>query len=80
MRFIILKSEVVDEALVILGLTELSQKASGVTPRWINFKEAKTNCVNPEKCDLLSFEDESVAIDIVESIAEENIAYIGVDA
>lgn len=80
MRFIVLKSEVVDGTLNILGLTELSQRASGITPRWIDLKEAQTNCIHPEKCDLLSFEDENVARDFVENIAEGNIAYIGVDA
>ena len=83
MRFIVLKTEVVDGTLNILGLAELSQRASGVTPRWIDFKEAKTNCINPEKCDLLSFEEEDAVKDILEStgmIDEGNIAYIGVDA
>lgn len=83
MRFVVLKTEVVDGALNILGLTELSQRASGLIPRWIDFKLAKTDCVNPEKCDLLSFEEESEAKEITEKITlvdGGNIAYIGVDA
>lgn len=83
MRYIILKTEVIEGELTILGLVELSQKASGTTPRWIDFKEAKTNCLDPEKCDLLSLEEENVAQEILDStgmIDEGNITYIGVDA
>ncbi len=80
MRFIVLKTEVIDGILSVLGLTELSQKAAGITPRWVDFKEAKTDCINPEKCDLLSFENEDSAKDLVESFGEPTIAYLGVDA
>lgn len=83
MRYIILKSEVSEGKLTILGLTELSQKASGITPRWIDLKEAKTNCVVPGNCDLLSFEEENDIQELLENtgmIDEGNITYIGVDA
>lgn len=83
MRYIILKTEVSEGRLTVLGLAELSQKASGVTPRWIDLKEAKTNCVAPEDCDLLSFEEEDDIQTILEStgmIDEGNITYIGVNA
>jgi predicted oxidoreductase (fatty acid repression mutant protein) len=80
MRFIVLKTQVTEKSLDILGLVELSQKSSGVFPKWIDIKEAKTDCTNPEKCDLLSFEDEEVVKDLVENFGEETIAYIGVDA
>jgi hypothetical protein len=80
MRFIVLKTQVTEKRLVVLGLVELSQKASGVFPKWIDIEEAKTDCVNPEKCDLLSFEDEEIARDFVENYGEPTITYIGVDA
>jgi hypothetical protein len=83
MRYIILKSEVTEGSLVILGLTELSQKASGTFPKWIDIREAKTDCTNPEKCDLLSFEEEETARALLEDtgmIDEANITCIAVDA
>jgi hypothetical protein len=83
MRYIILKTEVVDGSLTLLGLTELSQKASGFASRWIDIKEAKADCSSPEKCDFLSFEEEDIAQQLLEDtgmVDEVNITYIGVDA
>jgi hypothetical protein len=83
MRHIILKSEVVEGSLVILGLVGLSQKASGISPQWVDIREAKTDCINPEKCDLLSFEEEEMVKELLERtgmIDEANIASIAVDA
>lgn len=83
MRYIILKSEVSEGKLVILGLAELSQKASGTILKWIDLKEAQTNCIVPSKCDLLSFEEEGDIQELFENTGmneEGNVTYIGVDA
>jgi hypothetical protein len=83
MRYIILKSEVSEGSLVILGLAELNQKASGITPKWLDIREAKTDCANPEKCELLSFEEEETVKELLENtgmIDEGNITFIAVDA
>ncbi|MDB9514742.1 hypothetical protein PN499_26415 [Kamptonema animale CS-326] len=83
MRFVVLKTQVTDSGtLAIHALSEVTQSASGFTPKWIEFAEAKTNCIEPEKCDLLSFSTvEEVKALLVESKMTEqgNIAYIGVD-
>lgn len=82
MRYIFLKSEVVDGQLSILGLKELSYRASGMTPVWINFCEAKTDCRHPEKCDFLSFDSEEDAKDLLEKTGMEDdstIVCLGVD-
>jgi hypothetical protein len=83
MRYIILKSEVVEGSLVFSGLTELSQKASGIFPRWADIREAKTDCINPEKCDLLSFEEEETVKELLEKIGmidEANVISMAVNA
>lgn len=84
MRYIILKTEVniEDGSLDLLGLIELSQKSSGFTPRWINLKEAKTNCLNPKQCDLLSFEEKEEIEELLETTGledNETIVLVGVD-
>lgn len=82
MRYIFLKSGVVDGRLNILGLKELSYRASGMTPVWINFCQAKTDCIHPEKCDLLSFDSEEDAKDLLEKTGMEDdstIVFLGVD-
>lgn len=84
MRYVILKTQVTDSGtLAIHALSEVTQSASGFTPKWIEFAEAKTNCIEPEKCDLLSFSTvEEVKALLFESKMTEqgNIAYVGVDA
>jgi hypothetical protein len=84
MRYIILKTHVTDNGtLAFYGLAEVTQSASGFFPKWIDLVEAKTNCAEPEKCDLLSFECEGSALTLLsESKMDQlrNIACIGVDA
>lgn len=82
MRFIVLRSTVTPEgALILHTLTSITQKASGVIDGWIELSEAKTNCIDPEKCDLLSFTDKDQLEEDLElwGIAAENVAIIGVE-
>ncbi len=82
MRYIFLKTEVVDGRLSLSGLNALNRRASGVTFVWIDFLEAKTDCVHPEKCDFLSFDSEEEAKQILEETGMEDdltIACVGVD-
>jgi hypothetical protein len=84
MRYIILKTEVnLDNGnLDILGLSGINKKPSGDTPEWFNLKEAKTNCLNPRQCDILSFEDVEKVEDFLESSNmedDETIVCVGVD-
>jgi hypothetical protein len=82
MRFIVLRSQVTkDGELILQGLTSLIQKSGGITDGWINISEAFTNCITPEKCDLLSFEDKGRLEEDLElwEIAAENVAIIGVE-
>jgi len=82
MRYIFLRTEIVDGCLSFSGLNSLSYRASGITPVWIDFREAKTDCVHPEKCDFLSFDSEVEAKELLEKTGMEDdltIAYIGVD-
>lgn len=84
MRFIVLKTEVsAEHTLNILGLAEINYKSSKITPTWIDFKKAITDCSNPEKCELLSFEDEDEIAEILENIDmsdDSTVCFIGVDA
>ena len=82
MRFIVLRSLVTEEGkLVFFALNSITQTPSAVVDGWIDLAEAKTNCREPEKCDLLSFEDsEQLAEDLeLWGIAAENVAIIGVE-
>lgn len=81
MRYIVLRTLLKPEgAVCIEGLTSIEQRASGITSRWINLEEAKTNYWQPEKCDLLSFEDRS---DLEENIElwgfDDTVGILGVD-
>ena len=81
MRYIVLRTVATAEGKVILyALTSITQKASGAVDGWIEFSEAKTNCIDPAQCDLLSFEDKDQLEEDLESwnIAAENVAIIGV--
>ncbi|MEG4371640.1 hypothetical protein QUB29_19480 [Microcoleus sp. B4b_D2] len=83
MRFIVLKTEVsAENTLNVFGLTEISHKASSVTPKWIDLRQAKTDCLTPENCDLLSFDDEDEVAEALEEMGlsdDSNISFIGVD-
>jgi hypothetical protein len=58
MRYIVLRTITVGSAIQIEALTSLLRKASGMEAAWIKFEEASTNCLEPENCDLLSFDEE----------------------
>lgn len=82
MRYILLKTEVVDGHLSLSGLNSLNRRASGVTSVWTDFLEAKTDCVHPEKCDFLSFDSEEKVKELLEETGMEDdltITYVGVD-
>lgn len=82
MIFVILKSTVTPEgALIFHALTSITQKASGIVDDWIELSKAKTNCIDPEKCDLISFTDKDKLEEDLElwGIAAENVAIIGVE-
>jgi len=82
MRFIVLKSLVKEGKLVLQGLSSITQKPSGAVDEWLDLAKANTNCLEPEKCDLLSFEDKDQLEEDLDcwGIADaENIAIIGVE-
>ena len=83
MRHIVLRSSVNEEGTLTLeALASLTQRSSGTIAEWVDFKEAQTNCIDPAKCGLLSFEDEDELKENLElwGIAAENVASIGVEA
>lgn len=83
MKFIVLRSAVTKEGtLTLQGLTSVTQKSSGIVESWIDLAEANTNCLEPEKCDLLSFDDKDQLEEDLElwGIFAENMAIIGVEA
>lgn len=82
MRFVVLKSTITPEGtLIIHALTSITQKASGIVDDWIELSKAQTNCIDPEKCDLISFTDKDQLEKDLElwGIAAENVAIIGVE-
>jgi hypothetical protein len=83
MRFIVLKSFVDKKGrLALHGLVSITQKPSGIVDEWLSLEKANTNCIEPDKCDLLSFEDKDQLEEDLElwGIATENVAVIGVEA
>lgn len=83
MKFIVLKASVTEEgSLLLQALTSITQKASGVASEWIDFQKAETNCRDPQKCDLLSFDERDELEQSLEiwEIAAENVAILGVEA
>jgi len=82
MRYIVLRSLVgKDGSLVLYGLTSITQKASGVIDGWIDLSKASINCLAPEKCDLLSFDEkEHLESDLqLWGLNTDDIAIIGVE-
>lgn len=82
MRFIVLRSTTTEEGTLVLhALASITQKASGIVDDWIELIKAQTNCINPEKCDLLSFSDKEQLEEDLElwEIAAENVAIIGIE-
>lgn len=83
MRFIVLRSTVDQEGVLVLhALSSITQKASGIIDGWVELAEAKTNCIDPKKCDLLSFTDKDQLEEDLElwEIAAENVAILGVES
>lgn len=82
MRYIFLRTEIIDGRLSLSGLNSLIYQSSGVTPVWKDFREAETNCVHPEKCDFLSFCSEEEAKELLEKTGLEDdftVVCVGVD-
>ena len=82
MTFIVLRSSTTPKGEIVLyALSGIIQKSSGIKAEWIDFSKAITNCIAPEKCDLLSFEDKDELEQNLElwELNAENVAIIGVD-
>lgn len=81
MRYIVLQTQLENEGKVgVQGLASFSQRASGFTFDWIDLGKAKTNYLNPEQCDLLSFEDKDELLQNFEIWKfDETVSAIGVD-
>lgn len=81
MRYIVLRSQSQAEGtIVIQALTSVQQRASGITSQWIEIQEAKTNYLEPEKCELLSFDDKEQLLNDIESWGfDDTIGVVGVD-
>jgi hypothetical protein len=81
MRFIALRTVTIDGKIVLEGLASITQKASGIVASWLEFGQVTTNYLEPEKCDLLSF-DEDEKEEIEEKFEmwgfDETVALIGV--
>ena len=82
MRFIVLRTVTDGLRIQIESLVGLTQKASGFKAEWVKFEEASTNCLEPEKCDLLSF-DEEEREELEQNLEtwgfDETVAIIGVE-
>ena len=83
-RFIVLRSLAAkDGKIIIEGLVSITQKSSGAVLTWMNFSEANTNWIAPEKCDLLSFssDDKYQLEENLEfwGVAAENVVILGVE-
>jgi len=82
MRYIVLRTLATNNAINIEALVSLTQKASGIVTDWVKFGEANINCIEPEKCDLLSFEAEEKD-EMEENFQvwgfDETVAFIGVE-
>lgn len=84
MRFILLKTECnSDGTISFFGANQSVRRASGNSINWIDLREAKTNTIEPDLCDLLSFDDAESAADFLcdaEMSDVENICVVGVEA
>lgn len=82
MRYIVLRTVTDGSQVTLEALISLTHKASGIEANWIKFEKASTNCLEPEKCSLLSFgEDERD--DLEENLElwgfDNTVAIIGVE-
>jgi len=84
MRFILLKTECnSDGTISFFGANQSVRRASGNSINWMDLNEAKTNTLEPDLCDLLSFDDADSATEFLEDAEmsdRENVSIIGVDA
>lgn len=87
MRFILLKTECnSDGTISFFGANQSVRRASGNSINWVDLNEAKTNTLEPDLCDLLSFDDADSVTEFLEETEMsdmsdmENVSIIGVDA
>jgi len=84
MRFILLKTECnSDGTISFFGANQSVRRTSGNSINWIDLSEAKTNTLEPDLCDLLSFDDADSATDFLDDTEMsdiESVSIIGVDA
>jgi hypothetical protein len=84
MRFILLRTECnSDGTISFFGASQYVRRASGNSINWIDLREAKTNTIDPDSCDLLSFDDNESAVallDDAEMSGVDNICIVGVEA
>ncbi|MCC3417261.1 MAG: hypothetical protein JGK24_17160 [Microcoleus sp. PH2017_29_MFU_D_A] len=84
MRFIILKTECNSDGIIsFFGANQSVRRASGNSINWIDLREAKTNTIEPDLCDLLSFDDAESAVDFLddtEMSGVENVCIVGVES
>lgn len=84
MRYIIVKNESnSDGTISFLGAHKATRKGSRSSIEWIDLKSATTNTIDPDACDLLSFDEMSEAEELLEATGEdeaENTAILGVNA
>ncbi|WP_293335946.1 hypothetical protein [Microcoleus sp. CAWBG58] len=84
MRYIIIKTEPNSNGTIsFLGAHKATRKGSKSSIEWIDLKSATTNTIDPDACDLLSFDEMSEAEELLEDVGEndtESTAIMGVDA
>jgi len=84
MRFILLKTECnSDGTISFFGANHSVRRASGTSFNWMDLNEVKTNTLEPDLCDLLSFDNAESATECLEEAEMsdmENVSIIGVDA
>ena len=83
MRYIIVKSEPKpDGTIQFLGAHQFKRKGNKSSIEWVDLKTATTNTIDPDACDLLSFDEIGEAEELLEATREnesENTAILGVD-
>jgi hypothetical protein len=82
MRYIAIKTEVnSDGSITISGMHKITRGSSGVSAEWIDVKIAKTNTIEPSKCDFISFDDKESATEVLleADLDSDNIVVVGVE-
>lgn len=84
MRYIIIKNESSpDGTISFFGAHKATRKGTKSSIEWLDLKSATTNTIDPDACDLLSFDEMSEAEELLEATGEdeaESTAIIGVNA